>query len=95
MVFQLVSIPPSRRLPLGADEEHAPAGRDRVAHRLEGAVEHRDRLGEVDDVDVVSRAEDVRRHLGIPAVALVAEMGASFEELTHGEVGKRQGFLSG
>jgi hypothetical protein len=39
-------------------------------------------------VDVVAGAEDERRHLGIPAVVLMTEMNASFEELTHVESGK-------
>jgi ribosomal protein S2 len=46
-------------------------------------MEQRHGLGEVDDVDVVAGAEDERRHLGVPAVALVAEVDAGFEELTH------------
>jgi hypothetical protein len=40
-------------------------------------------LREVDDVDVVAGTEDEGRHLGVPAMALVAKVDASFEELTH------------
>ena len=74
-----------RRLTLGADEQHAAALGDRVADGLEGAVQHRDGLGEVDDVDVVAGAEDVLTHLRVPAVRLVAKVGAGFEQRTHGK----------
>ena len=82
-----------RRLALGADEQHAPAAGDRVAHRLQRAVQHRHRLGEVDDVDVVAHAVDVRRHLRVPAMLLVAEVNASFEQLTHGIIGQCHDYL--
>src|ERR1700722_14715261 len=52
-------------------------------------MQQRHGLGEVDDVDVGPRAEDVALHLRIPAVSLVAEVGASFEQLSHGEFRKR------
>src|SRR5215470_2638321 len=77
------------RLALGADEQDASAIGDRVAHRLQRAVQHRHGLGEIDDVDVVAGAEDVFRHLRIPAVGLMAEMHAGFQQLAHGEVRKR------
>ena len=72
-----------------ADEQHPSALGDRVAHRLEGAVEHRHRLGEVDDVDVVAGAEDVLRHLRIPAVGLVTKVSASLKQLAHRKIGQR------
>jgi hypothetical protein len=37
-------------------------------------------------MDVVAGAENVLGHFRIPAVGLVAEVHASFEKLTHGEV---------
>ena len=72
-----------------ADEQHPAALGDRVAHRLQGAVEHRHRLGEVDDVDVVAGAEDVLRHLRIPAVGLVTKVSASLKQLAHRKIGQR------
>src|SRR5829696_5435892 len=78
-----------RSLAFRADEQHPPALRDRVAHRLEGAVEHRHRLGEVDDVDVVAGAEDVLRHLRVPAVGLVTKVSASLKQLAHRKIGQR------
>src|SRR4029078_7471608 len=54
-------------------------------------MQQRHRLGQVNDVDVVARAEDEGGHLRIPAVALVAEVTASLEQLTHIEGGERHG----
>ena len=54
---------------------------------LQRAMEHRHGLGEIDDVDVIAGTEDVIRHFRIPSMGLVAEVNASFEQLTHGEVG--------
>src|SRR5690606_25188878 len=55
------------------------------AHRLEGAVEHGHGLAQVDDMDAVAHAEDVRGHLRVPAAGVVAEMNARLEQLAHGE----------
>ena len=51
-------------------------------------MQQRNRLGEVHDVDVVTGAEDVGAHFRVPAMRLVTEMRAGFEELTHREIGK-------
>ena len=78
---------------LGADEQDAPAVRDRIAHRLERAMKRRHGFGEVDDVDVVAGPEDVFRHLRIPAVGLMAEVHASLEQLAHRIIGQRHVIL--
>ena len=83
------------RLPLGADEQDAPAAGDRVADRLQRPVQHRHRLRKVDDVDVGADAEDVLGHLRIPAMGLMAEMRASLQQLAHRELGKRHVDFSG
>ena len=76
-----------RRLALGADEQHATAaGRD-FAHLDQRLVQQGHGLRKVDDVDVGAGAEDVAFHLRVPAVGLVAEVGAGFEKLPHGEFG--------
>ena len=75
-------------LALGADEQHAAAAGDGVGHSLEGLVEKRNGLREVEDVDIGARAEDVRLHLRVPAVRLVTEVHAGLKELAHGELGK-------
>src|SRR5262249_62372047 len=84
-----------RRWALGAAEKNPPAIGDGIAHRLQRAVQHRYRLGEIDDVDVVAGAEDVLRHLRIPAVGLMAEVDASLQQLAHGEVRNRHSLFSG
>ena len=54
---------------------------------LQRAMQQRDGLGEIDDVDVVAGTENVIRHLRIPAVRLVAKVNASFKQLTHRKIG--------
>ena len=51
-------------------------------HLHQSLVQERNRLRQVDDVDVGPLAEDVAGHLGVPAVGLVSEMRASFDQLT-------------
>ena len=75
-----------RGLALGAHEQHATAVSDSVGHELERALQQRHGLAEIEDVDVVAHAEDVAFHLGVPAVRLVTEVDAGFEQLTHGKV---------
>ena len=41
-------------------------------------------LREIENVDAVARAEDIRLHTRVPTVCLVAEMGPSFKQLLHG-----------
>jgi len=81
------------RLALGADEQHAPALRHHVADLDQRLVQQRHRLRQIDDVDVVAHAEDVGRHLRVPAVALVTEVDASLEQLTHIVCGEHGDFL--
>ncbi len=79
-------------LALGADEQDASAaGRD-IAQRHQRLVQQRHGLGEVENVDVVARAVDVGRHLRIPALLAMAEMGAGFQQPTHGKVWQSHGF---
>ena len=72
------------RLALGADKHH------RLAHsRLLADIAHRvfeqlEGLLQIDDVDSVPFAENVFLHLRIPALGLVPEVNASFEQFFHG-----------
>jgi hypothetical protein len=79
------------RLALGADEQHLAAAGDGLANEIERASEKRHGLREIDDVDAVPLAEDVRLHLGVPAVGLVAEMRPGLKQLLHGNVRGRHG----
>ncbi len=74
-------------LALGADEQHPAARGGHFAHLHQRLMQQGHGLREIDDVDVGARAEDVALHLRVPAVGLVTEVGASFQELTHGEFG--------
>src|SRR5690606_34924189 len=64
----------------------ATAAGNRVRNDLKRLVQQRHRLAEVDDVDVVACAKDVRVHLWVPAVGLVAEVNAGFQKLAHVEI---------
>src|SRR5690606_23827716 len=50
------------RLALSADEQDLAAGGDGRVHELKRAREERNGLGEIDDVDAVAVAKDVRLH---------------------------------
>ena len=71
------------RLALGADHQDRAAAARQLAHELHRVVEERLRLLEVDDVDLVPMAVDVRGHLGVPEAGLVSEMDAGFQHFTH------------
>src|SRR5687768_16803398 len=84
------------RLALGADEQHLAASADGRSNEVERAGEQRHGLRQVDDMDAVARAEDVRLHPRVPAVGLVAEVSAGLDQLLHGDGGYRhKKFLSG
>ncbi len=79
------------RLALGADEQHLAARSRRLADEIERPCEQRHGLRQIDDVHPVAVAEDVRLHLGVPAVGLVAEMGTGLEQLLHRDAIGRRG----
>jgi hypothetical protein len=72
-------------LPLGADHQDGAAVGGELPDELGGFLEQRERLFQVDDVDLVAMAEDVRGHLGVPEAGLVSEMDTGFQHLTHGD----------
>src|SRR5207253_211405 len=76
------------RLPLGPDKENRPALSGKVADELLGLAKQLHRLAQVDDVDAVPLAEDVLLHLRVPALGLVAEMNAGFEQILHRDRGQ-------
>src|SRR6187402_1966712 len=71
---------------LGADEKHGAALLGQARKEMHRVGEERERLLEVDDVDLAAGAEDVRSHLGVPVTGLVAEMDAGFQHLAHGDL---------
>ena len=42
---------------------------------------------QIDDVDLVALAEQIRGHAGVPVTGLMTEMNAGFQHFTHGDVG--------
>ena len=75
----------ARGLPLGADEENASAAGGYVAQGDQRLVKQGHGLLEIDDVNAITRAEQVGAHLRVPTPGLVPEMHAGFEKLAHGE----------
>src|SRR5215211_2975930 len=82
------------RLALGADEQHLAAAGDALKDEIERASEQRHGLRQIDDVDTVAVAEDVRLHPRVPAVGLMAEMRSGLEQLLNGDDGCRHGCFS-
>ncbi len=77
------------RLALRADEQHgAPVGGE-VRDEFFGVPEQLRGFGEVDDVDPVPLAEDVRLHLRVPALGLVSEMDACLEQILQRNTAQR------
>src|SRR5262249_39518759 len=81
-------------LPLGTDEKDRASLRGAVLHELARVFEHLERLLQVDDVNAVALPEDVFLHLGIPALGLVPEVNARFEQLFHGDVSQNTSSLN-
>ena len=71
------------RLALGADEQDVLALRGHFDYIPGGVLEQLQGLLQVDDVDSVTFAEDVFLHLWIPALGLVPEVNAGFEQFFH------------
>src|SRR6185312_14995459 len=68
---------------LRADNEHVGPPRDNIADEVDGRVEPRHRLLQVDDVNAVSFGEDELAHFRVPAPRLVAEVNPGLQELLH------------
>ena len=79
------------RLALGADEQDVTAATDRLDDEVVGALEQARGLVEVDDVDAVARAVDEGAHLRVPALGLVTEVNAGFDERAERERAARPG----
>ena len=56
-----------------------------ILDEVRGFRVERLRLLEVDDVDLVAMAEDVRGHLGVPEAGLVAKVHTGFQHFTHAD----------
>jgi len=63
--------------------ESHPNGGHRPGHEPGGVLEHLQGLLKIDYVNTVTFAEDVFLHLRIPALGLVPEVNAGFEQFLH------------
>src|SRR6187200_619765 len=73
------------RLALRADEEDLAPALDGLGDKVESTREQRHGLRQIDDVNAVAVAENVRLHPRVPAMGLVAEVRSGFEQLLHGD----------
>ncbi len=71
------------RLPLGSDEQNRFAARRHLAHVAHRVFEQLQSLLQIYNVDPIAFAKDVFFHLWIPALGLVPEMNACFEQFLH------------
>ena len=71
------------RLALGADEQNRLALRRHFDHIARRVLEELQGFLQIDDVDTVTFAKDVFLHLWIPALGLVPEVNAGFEQFFH------------
>src|SRR5207302_103938 len=71
------------RLAFGTDEQYVLSLRGHLAHESGRVLKHLQGLLQVDNVDSVTFAEDVFLHLWIPALGLVPEVNACFEQFFH------------
>lgn len=66
---------------LGADEKNIPAVLQERTKEGEGFLDFDEGFGDVDDVNAVSRVENVFAHLGVPTIGLVAEVDAGLHQV--------------
>src|SRR5690606_29701592 len=71
-------------LGLGADDQDLTAAAHQALEEVGGADQAADRLLQVDDVDRVPLAVDVRGHLRVPAAGAVPEVDAGLDQLLEG-----------
>ena len=67
------------RLALGADEEHEAALAGDLGEVTVGPQQAADGFTQIDNVDEIALAVDIRAHLRVPAAGPVAEVNAGFD----------------
>jgi hypothetical protein len=68
------------RLLFGADEQNFSALADGVGEKIQGGMQLRLGLAQINDVNPVARVKDERLHLGIPTLRLMSKMDARFQQ---------------
>ena len=80
---------------LGADEEHRSVAGRHAAEKVDRLPVERKGHLEVDDVDAIALAEDVRCHLRVPVSRLVAEVHSGLQHVAHRDDGHRDSLSFG
>ena len=72
-------------LAFGAHEQHFAAFHDEVDDVLVEVAQVDDGLPQIQDVDAIAFGEDIRCHLRVPLLGLMAEVAARFEQVFQGQ----------
>ena len=72
---------------LGADEQDLVLASSQLLNESLSFVEHRQGFFEVDDVNLVTRAENVLAHFRVPVTGLVAEVHTGLQHIAHVDLG--------
>ena len=70
-------------LALGADEKHQTAAAGHLGQVAEGAEQTPHRLTQVDNVNKVALAVDIRPHLGVPTTGTMPEMNTRVDKILY------------
>lgn len=79
---------------LGADEQDLVLASGQALNEGQGLVEHRQGLFEVDDMDLVARAENELAHFRVPVTGLVAEVHTGLQHIAHVDLGHDSSSIS-
>ncbi len=71
---------------LGSDKKNRSSGGRCFHYKIISGFEHFDGLLQIDDIDPVTSAKDIRFHLRVPPLRLVAEMHPSFKQFLHADI---------
>src|SRR5690606_18593247 len=79
---------------LGAYEQDLVLAGSQLLNEGQGLVEHRQGLFQVDDVNLVARAENVLAHFRVPVTGLVAEVHTGLQHIAHVDLGHDSSLIS-
>ncbi|RMO66854.1 hypothetical protein ALQ39_100841 [Pseudomonas amygdali pv. eriobotryae] len=79
---------------LGADEQNLVFARSQALNESQGFVEHRQGFFKVDDVNLVTRAENVLTHFRVPVTGLVTEVHTGLQHIAHIDLGHDSSLIS-
>src|SRR3546814_15398493 len=79
---------------LGADEQNLVFALGQALYEGQCFVEHRQGFFKVDDVDLVTRAENVLTHFRVPVTGLVTEVHTGLQHIAHVDLGHDSSLIS-